>query len=331
MKLATVGTNLRNRPVRIPTTALSTLVAGLPGSGKSSLLRVVAAEASFEHDIAVVTIDPKRVELGLWRPRASVHATEPGDVVDVLGRLVALIDHRTRWMEAHDLEQWPASAEHPSVLVIVDELAELTHTGDARLDDTRSVALRRILSLGRAADVAVVAATQRPSADVVPTYLRSLFAVGVGFRLRSIEDAKMALPGLTADDEGPHRLPAGDAHRGRCFVQVEDETDPTEARIAWCEPAHARALATANAHLRPALDLDAFAPPAAGAPASTYARAASDVDAVLLGLLEAGPQSHQALAAAAGLTVDACRKRLARLAEAGTVAHETGSNVWTLS
>ena len=214
--------------------------------------------------------------------------------------------------------------------MIVDELAELTHAGD-KADEQRSIRLRRVLSLGRACEVAVIAATQRPSADVVPTYLRSLFATGVGFRLRSVEDAKMALPGITADDPGPHRLPAGDAHRGRCFLQVEDELEPREARISWCEPSYARGLAKANAHLRPALDLEAFAPPADGATATSYTRAASDDDAVLLGLLEAGEQTHQALADAAGVSVDACRKRLERLAERGLVTHAKGSNVWALA
>lgn len=331
MKLANVGRDLFGRPVRIPITTLSTIIAGLPGAGKSSLLRVVAAEASFEPDIALVTIDPKRVELGLWRPRAAIHATDPADVLTTLGQVVALIDHRTRWMEAQQVEAWPTSPTHPAVLIVVDELAELTHSGESKADDARAVMLRRVLSLGRACDVAVIAATQRPSADVVPTYLRSLFATGVGFRLRSVEDAKMALPGVTSDMPGPHQLPAGDSHRGRCYVQVEDELDPVEARIAWCDPAHARALAISNAHLAPVLDLDQFRAPTTGAPETAYARAGTDVDALLLGLLEGGATTHQAVADAAGITVDAARKRLQRLADAGRVDHQQGSNVWALT
>ena len=330
MKQATVGRDLYGRNVAVPITTLSTIVAGLPGAGKSSLLRVIAAEASFEPDVALVTIDPKRTELGLWKPRASVHATDAGDVLELLGRLVALIEHRTRWMEDHEVEAWPVSPEHPSVLVVVDELAELTHAGD-KADEQRAVRLRRVLSLGRACEVAIVAATQRPSADVVPTFLRSLFAIGVGFRLRDPADARMILPGLGADDPGPHRLPAGDAHRGRCFLQVEDELDPREARISWCDPTYARTLAKSNAHLRPTLDLDTFAAPADGAPATSYARATTDADALVLGLLEAGPQTHQAVADAAGMTVDAARKRLQRLADAGRVEHAQGSNVWALA
>lgn len=329
MKYANVGHDLAGAPVRVPISTLSTIVGGLPGAGKSSLLRVIAAEASFEHDLALVTIDPKRTELGLWRPRVSVHASEPADVLRVLHQLVGLIDARTRWMECEDLVTWPTSSLHPSVLVIVDELAELTHSGD-KSDDARSVLLRRILSLGRACDVSIVAATQRPSADTVPTFLRSLFAVGVGFRLRSIEDARMVLPGVASDEPGPHRLPAGDAHRGRCFVQVEDELAPREARIAWCSPEHARRLADANAHLRPELDLSGFVPPE-GAPATTYERAPGDADAAVLDALADGPRTYAQVAQLLGVTADAARKRLARLEQTGRVTHANGSAEWELA
>lgn len=329
MKYATVGRDLFGRNVRVPITTLSTLIAGLPGAGKSSLLRVIAAEASFEPDIALVTVDPKRVELGLWRPRASIHVTDPTDIMGTLRQLVALIEARTQYMEAHELEAWPVSPATPSVLVLIDELAEISHTGD-RSDSQRSILLRRVLSLGRACEVCVIGATQRPDAETIPTFLRSLFAYGVGFRLRSIEDARMIVPGITSDDPGPHRLPPGDAHRGRAYMQVEDELSPVECRVTWCEPAHARTLARANAHLRPDLNFDELAA-ADGAPQSSYARAGADVDALVLGLLEGGPTTHQAVADAAGITVDAARKRLQRLADAGRVNHAHGSSTWALA
>ena len=331
MHYANIGRNISGRPVHLPVTHLSTLLGGLPGAGKSSLLRVILAELSFTDDAAIITCDPKRTELGLWRPRATLHATDPDEITAALQSVVGLIDHRTRWLEDQSLVTWPTSREHPAVVVAVDELAELVHSGESKADDRRAVLLRRIASLGRAAGINLICATQRPSADTIPSYLRALFAYGVAFRVRSIEDAKMVLPGITADDEGPHRLPAGDAHRGRCFVLAEGDTTPVEARVSWCTPEHARRLATENAHLRPTLDLDTFAAPADGAPATSYARATTDADALVLGLLEAGPQTHQAVADAAGMTVDAARKRLQRLADAGRVEHAQGSNVWALA
>jgi DNA segregation ATPase FtsK/SpoIIIE, S-DNA-T family len=63
-------------------------------------------------------------------------------------------------------------------LVVVDELAHYLHGGDRKLTQAFAQSLRDLVSRGRAAGVIVVAATQKPSADVVPTYLRDLF----GFR-----------------------------------------------------------------------------------------------------------------------------------------------------
>jgi DNA segregation ATPase FtsK/SpoIIIE-like protein len=62
--------------------------------------------------------------------------------------------------------------------VVVDELAVYTATGDKKLCDKFSNLLRDLVSRGRAAGIIVVAATQKPSSDIVPTSLRDLF----GFR-----------------------------------------------------------------------------------------------------------------------------------------------------
>ena len=140
----------------------------------------------------------------------------------------------------------------------------------------------------------------------------------------------MVIPGTSADMPAPHRLPAGDAHRGRAFVQVEDELDPIECRVTWCDPATARSLAKANAHLRPSFDLGEFSA-AEGAPTSSYDRAVPVEDELILGLLEAGEQSYQAVAEAVGITADAARKRLTRLEQAGRVQHASGSPMWALT
>ena len=140
----------------------------------------------------------------------------------------------------------------------------------------------------------------------------------------------MVIPGTSADMPAPHRLPAGDAHRGRAFVQVEDELDPIECRVTWCDPATARSLAKANAHLRPSFDLGEFSA-AEGAPTSSYDRAVPVEDELILGLLEAGEQSYQAVAEAVGITADAARKRLTRLEQAGRVQHVSGSPMWALT
>src|SRR5207249_673838 len=68
----------------------------------------------------------------------------------------------------------------PLRLVAIDELASFTLGvgNDKKLCAEFSNLLRDLVSRGRAAGIIVVAATQKPSSDIVPTALRDLF----GFR-----------------------------------------------------------------------------------------------------------------------------------------------------
>jgi S-DNA-T family DNA segregation ATPase FtsK/SpoIIIE len=63
-------------------------------------------------------------------------------------------------------------------VVVCDELAHYLTGSEKRERDEFASVLRDLVSRGRAAGVIVLAATQKPSADVVPTSLRDLF----GFR-----------------------------------------------------------------------------------------------------------------------------------------------------
>ena len=67
----------------------------------------------------------------------------------------------------------------PLHLVVVDELAFYLTLADRKQRQEFAELLRDLVARGRAAGVIVVAATQKPGADVVPTSLRDLF----GFRL----------------------------------------------------------------------------------------------------------------------------------------------------
>lgn len=72
--------------------------------------------------------------------------------------------------------------EFPILLIIVDELAELTQKGglksvqgkeeDAQKDEIISI-IQSITQLGRSAGVLMVLATQKPNAQIVPTVIRS--------------------------------------------------------------------------------------------------------------------------------------------------------------
>ena len=63
-------------------------------------------------------------------------------------------------------------------VVVIDELAHYLTTSDRKERTEFADTLRDLVSRGRAAGIIVLAATQKPSADVVPTSIRDLF----GFR-----------------------------------------------------------------------------------------------------------------------------------------------------
>jgi S-DNA-T family DNA segregation ATPase FtsK/SpoIIIE len=64
-----------------------------------------------------------------------------------------------------------------AILLAVDEIAYFSATaGDKKSQEQFSALLRDLVARGRAVGIIVVAATQRPSSDIIPTSLRDLFA-----------------------------------------------------------------------------------------------------------------------------------------------------------
>ena len=71
----------------------------------------------------------------------------------------------------------------PVILAVFDEVAYFSATvGEPKQQKEFTALLRDLVARGRAAGVIVVAATQRPSADIIPTSLRDLFGYRWAFR-----------------------------------------------------------------------------------------------------------------------------------------------------
>jgi S-DNA-T family DNA segregation ATPase FtsK/SpoIIIE len=99
------------------------------------------------------------------------------DAADWLGYLVDL-------MEQRDIEQ----SSEPTIVVIVDELAELLQTGGKIINSL----LVRLAQRGREAGIHLVCGTQKPSAKVVGSLLKANFPVRLVGRVVSPEDARVA-------------------------------------------------------------------------------------------------------------------------------------------
>jgi S-DNA-T family DNA segregation ATPase FtsK/SpoIIIE len=160
------------------------LCGGEPGSGKSSLLNTILAHAALAGDARLWLFDGKIVELGPWRPVADVFVgNDIALALTKLRELQAEMDLRYL-MLAHAGRRKILRSDALDVIVcVLDELAYFSVTiGSKEEQEEFKTLVRDLVARGRAAGIIVVAATQRPSADIIPTSLRDLFGFRVAFR-----------------------------------------------------------------------------------------------------------------------------------------------------
>jgi S-DNA-T family DNA segregation ATPase FtsK/SpoIIIE len=234
-----VGVDGAGQPVALPLRNLgNVLVGGLPGSGKSELLASMLAgllrQDASGRTVQVGCIDTKLVSFGLLPELASLYAP-PALSVEAAHDLVASLAnevqrrfellHAARVRSLEELES--TSGERlPYLVAFVDELADLTTDPDKARAARFLDAAMSIGRKGRAAGVALVMATQRPAADVVPSSLRNLAGAAVAFRVSRNHDS-MAVLG----EPGAETLPAVP---GRCLVK-RDGVVMTQALFAGLE------------------------------------------------------------------------------------------------
>ncbi len=171
------------------------LIAGTTGSGKSALLRAIAASVILGHTpttMRLLCIDPKG---HTFRELADApHLTRPpvigvGEADEALHSLVRMMEARDRRGESPDetfsVDGCPAT---PHIAVLVDELADLVMQAGADIAEP----LTRLLQRGRQAGIHIVAATQRPSAAVLSGLMRANFPLRLVGRVTSADDARVA-------------------------------------------------------------------------------------------------------------------------------------------
>jgi S-DNA-T family DNA segregation ATPase FtsK/SpoIIIE len=160
------------------------LLGGEPGSGKSVALNNIVAHAALSADCGLWLMDGKQVELGLWRTVADVFVGN--DITHALTALDALqaeMDSRYDYLADQRRRKITPADPYRVIVLVVDEVAYFSATvGDKTQRETFAMGLRDLVARGRAAGIIVVAATQRPSADIIPTSLRDLFGYRQAFR-----------------------------------------------------------------------------------------------------------------------------------------------------
>lgn len=196
------------------------LIGGVTGSGKSAFLQSMVlslALARTPQELELVFVDPKQVDLAelealphLKRPIC----TTPEDVQALLVTLESEVAFRYEEFNLAGVQDlagynaWATATEGeetmPRIVVVIDELAFLLSNDT---DDAMATSLTRLAQVSRAAGIHLVAATQRPSAQVLPTQLRSQFATRLSCRVATAADSRLVL-----DETGAEKLAGmGDA------------------------------------------------------------------------------------------------------------------------
>ena len=165
------------------------LIAGVTGSGKSVVVNGLIYTALFNSPAInqFVLIDPKRVELIDYKalPHTITYASEPGTMIKALNQSMDIVELRYKAMQHERVKLYRGS----NVYVVIDELADLMTT----CRKTVQPLLQRLCQIGRAARVHVIACTQCPISQVIPTPIKVNFDSRLGLRTRSKQDSRNIL------------------------------------------------------------------------------------------------------------------------------------------
>jgi hypothetical protein len=218
-----LGVDEHGRPIQIGLVERNVLVGGEPGAGKSVALSLLVAAAALDRDARVWLLDGKLVELAAWAPVAERLIGPDGErAIAALRDVQAVMEDRYRELLARGLRKLRREDELPLHLVVCDELAFYLTLPERRQRQEFVELLRDLVARGRAAGVIVVAATQKPGADVVPTALRDLFGFRLALRCNTPQASDTILgQGWASAGADASTIPGG--QRGVGYLLAEGE------------------------------------------------------------------------------------------------------------
>ncbi|SDS57395.1 DNA segregation ATPase FtsK/SpoIIIE, S-DNA-T family [Actinopolymorpha singaporensis] len=239
------GIDEYGRPLRVELASRSLLAGGLSRSGKSGFMSNGVGHMSQCTDARIILIDGKIVELILWKEIADFFVGPDAHLANhVLSVLQQEMDRRYEWLTERRRRKVVKGDGMDLITVWIDELSVFTSVYGTKESQERFLSLLMdLVQRGPAAGIVVVAATQRPSADIVPTRVRDVFSYRVAFRCATeassdiILGTDWAAQGFDASKIPPNRPGVGYclAEEGRPFrfrsvYLTDDEIDTLVAR-----------------------------------------------------------------------------------------------------
>ncbi|MGH9056872.1 MAG: FtsK/SpoIIIE domain-containing protein [Acidimicrobiales bacterium] len=237
-----VGLDDNGHHVEVSLPEHNVLIGGEPGAGKSAALSLLVAAAALDPTVTLWLFDGKLVELASWQ-FCTPHVVGPS-----LDEAIAVLDHLREEMDTRyaELLAWTRRKIAPDDglglhVVVIDELALYLATGERKTRDRLAESLRDLIARGRAAGVIVLAATQRPSSDIVPTSVRDLFGFRWAMRCAT-RDASDTILGAGWAAEGYSASDIDATARGVGYLLHEGGV-PVRMRAAYLDDASLAVLA----------------------------------------------------------------------------------------
>ena len=182
------------------TTMPHLLVAGATGSGKSVCLTSFITSLANENspdELRLVLIDPKMVELTMFNELPHLLydvAVKPDQAAETLKLVVKEMEERYELLSKarkRNIASYNEDSEDllPRIVVVIDELADLMIVGKREIEGL----LVRLAQLARAVGIHVIAATQRPSSDIITGLIKANFPTRIAFMVSTKVDSRVIL------------------------------------------------------------------------------------------------------------------------------------------
>ena len=177
------------------------LIAGATGSGKTVMLNSIILTLLYQNssaDLRFVLIDPKRVELTLYKNLPHLLTVPLTDVNKALSALKWLLKEMTRRFETleehkkrniEDYNNQEGVEKLPYIVVVIDELADLMVAAAHEVE----TCIVRLTQMARATGIHLILATQRPSVDVITGLIKANITNRIAFSVASMADSRTIL------------------------------------------------------------------------------------------------------------------------------------------
>lgn len=216
-----IGTGEHGESVSLSLVERSSLIGGIPGSGKSAAMSMMLARAALDPNVVIYLVDGKEVELHVWESSAAEAAYTIEEAIALLKIVQRRLTDRLKELRRANMRKVQRDGGMSLYAVFIDELALFTANPDAKLAKEFTTLLTDILARGRAAGVIICAATQKPEGTVVPTSLRDLFAYRLALRC-STPEASDTILGRGWANQGFNAQTVPPGSPGVGFLLAED-------------------------------------------------------------------------------------------------------------